>query len=296
MGNILRLDLDAAGDGGTRPITASRIQPMCKSKIIAFEVTLVLSLAALLCLTESSVAQSKAPKDAVGGSAAQGKEPTPFVADDCPPATKYDGGGADGSTRYCVFFEQRALKRCETSYFNYLTRDSDFTVNFDFRLDQENWDFHNVFTSIFQIHSMPDPGEQWRCPIAMMAVQGHSLEMWDRDDQTQISKGVCSSDSGSSITTREVFSDIPVAAGEWNHFDLQAKLSLGPSGTFIAKLNNKPVGNLSGPNTYNDQSRPYIKIGIYKPSTWENAKRLCVDYRNVGIKSGSGTYVDAVRP
>jgi hypothetical protein len=245
-----------------------------------------LAFVAITILTYSCQAQ-QTDREVAASAAQKGKEPAPFSADECPPATKYADQGADGSTRYCVFAEQKQLKRCETSYFNYLKRDSNFVVSFDFRLDPANWDFHNVFTSIFQIHSKPDPGEQWRCPIAMLAVQGHSLEMWDRDDQASISKGVCTGDNGSSINTRQVFADVPVSAGEWNHFELRANLSLGPSGAFVAKLNNKTLGSLSGPDTYNDQSRPYVKIGIYKPSTWENAKRLCVDYRNVSIKSGN---------
>ncbi len=216
------------------------------------------------------------------------KGQAPFVTDECPTNTKYVGGGADGSTRYCIFAEQKSLKRCETSYFEYIERDSNVAVSFDFRLDDATWDFHDVWTSIFQIHSPPDPGEQWRCPVAMLAVEGHSLEMWDRYDATPISvtkNGTCA-DVGNSIHSREVFTNVPIRTEQWNHFELQANLSLGPSGTFTVKLNNKTIGSLTGPNTFNDQHQPYLKVGIYKPSPWAGAKRLCVDYRNVSIKSG----------
>jgi len=218
--------------------------------------------------------------------APKGGEGSPFSADECPPATKYEG--ADGSIRYCLYAEQKAAKRCETSYFNSISRGIRTDVSFDFRLEEENWDFHDIWTSILQIHSKPDPGEQWRCPIAMLAVEGHSLEMWNRYDLSPISvtaNGTCA-EEGNSIRGREVFANWPVRAGEWYHFDLQANLSLESSGTFTVKLNNKIVGSLTGPNTYNDQHQPFLKIGIYKPSPWRAARRLCVDYRNVSIKSG----------
>jgi hypothetical protein len=254
----------------------------------AFELTaFVLSVAALLCFTEGSSAQSKAPKDAGGLSAAQGKEPTPFTADECPPATKYVGG-ADESTRYCILSEQRALKRCETSYFNYLKRDEASHISFEFRLPNDAWDFHDMWTSIFQIHSKPDPGEQWRCPIAMLAVRGHSLEMWDRDDLSPISvttNGTCA-DAGNSIQSHDVFTNIHIEANRWYHFDLKAILSLKETGSFTVRLDDKVVGSLAGPNTFNDQHRPFAKIGIYKPSPWLDAKRLCADYRNFSIESG----------
>ena len=69
-------------------------------------------------------------------------------------------------------------------------------------------------------------------------------------------------------------------------FELQATLSLSATGTFTVKLNDKLVGSFSGPNTFNDQHQPFLKIGIYKPSPWQGAKRLCIDYRNVSIKAG----------
>jgi hypothetical protein len=187
--------------------------------------------------------------------------------------------------RYCLFAEQKSLKRCETSYFNYIKRDVNTAINFSFRLEDTNWDFHDIFTSIFQIHSKPDPGEAWRCPIAMLAVQGHSLVMWDRYDLSPVSvtnNGTCA-DEGNSIHGRDVFSGIPVQAGRWYDFALHADLTLKPSGTFTATLDDQTVGNINGPNTYNDQHEPFAKIGIYKPSPWQNAKRLCVDYRKVLI-------------
>lgn len=213
---------------------------------------------------------------------------TPLTADDCPPATKYENA-ADNSVRYCLFAEQKSLKRCETSYFNYIKRDANTAVSFSFRLEDSNWDFHDIFTSIFQIHSKPDPGEAWRCPIAMLAVQDHTLVMWDRYDLSPISttsNGTCA-DEGNSIHGQDVFSGIPVQAGRWYDFALHADLTLKPSGTFTATLDNETIGSVSGPNTYNDQHEPFAKIGIYKPSPWQNAKRLCVDYRNVRVNGGN---------
>src|SRR5882672_7714107 len=72
------------------------------------------------------------------------KKPAPAIGDDCPPSTKYEGAGADGSTRYCLSVEQATLKRCETSYYNYVQRGIDTTISFDFRLDT-SWDFHDMW-------------------------------------------------------------------------------------------------------------------------------------------------------
>ena len=213
---------------------------------------------------------------------------TPSIGDECPTEAKYEGGGADGSTRYCISVEQKSLKRCETSYFEYLKRDTNTHISFDFQLPKDAWDFHDVWTSIFQIHSKPDPGEQWRCPIAMLQVQGHTLSMWDRYDLSPISttiNGTCA-DAGNSIQGREVFRNEHMEPGRWYHLDLQAVLSLSETGSFTVRLDDKVVGSFSGPNTFNDQHQPFVKIGIYKPSPWRAAKRLCVDYRNFSIKAG----------
>jgi hypothetical protein len=208
----------------------------------------------------------------------------PSVGDDCPPATKFAEGGADGSTRYCLAYEQRASKRCETAYYDFIKRDVDTTIGFDFRLDT-SWDFHDVWTSIFQVHSRPNPGGQWRCPISALEVLGHSLRMFDRYDVNAtpvLVNGTCA-DVGNSIRSRTVFDGVPVQAGQWNRFELQTKLGLDESAYFIAKLNGKEIGKVNGPDTYNDEHRPFLKIGIYKPSPWAQAKNLCVDYRNVSI-------------
>jgi Polysaccharide lyase len=208
----------------------------------------------------------------------------PKIGDECPAGTRYPGDGAEGSDRYCLYVEQKAFKRCETSYFNYLKRDSDTTIRFDFRLDTL-WDFHDDWTSIFQVHSAPDPGEQWRCPVSSLVVVGHRLTMWDRYDLTPISttvNGTCA-DNGNSIHGRDVFADVPVEAGKWNSVELRARFSLDQTGSFAVRLNDKEVGSFSGPNTFNDQRQPFVKFGIYKPSTWRDAKKLCVDYRNISI-------------
>ena len=211
----------------------------------------------------------------------------PAESDDCAAATKYPDGGADGSTRYCLAIEQSSLKRCETAYYNFIKRDVDTTIGFDFRLDT-SWDFHNIWTSIFQLHSHPDPGEQWRCPISALEVQGHTLRMFNRYDQTPISitqNGTCA-DEGNSIRGRTVFEGVPVQAGQWNHFELNTKLSLDDkSAYFITKLNGKVIGRVAGANTFNDQHQPFLKLGIYKPSPWAQAKKLCVDYRNVNFSA-----------
>ena len=136
---------------------------------------------------------------------------------------KYEGGGADGSTRYCVYAEQKSLKRCETSYFEYVKRDTNSHISFDFPHPKDGLGFPRMWTSIFQIHSKPDPGEQWRCPIAMLQVQGHTLSMWDRYDLSPIStttNGTCA-DSGNSIQSRDVFSNERMEPGRWYHLNFR---------------------------------------------------------------------------
>jgi hypothetical protein len=207
----------------------------------------------------------------------------PETFEECPAATKIDG-----STRYCLAVEQKATRRCETSYLNYVKCNVETTISFDFRLDN-SWGFHDVWISIFQVHSHPDKDEKWRCPVTALEVQGHTLRMFppQRSDanfnagQWQLRR--CRKFYSSPRRIRQRADP----SGAVEPFRTESEFQLRQKRLDLAiKLNNTKVANLTGPNTYNDQRMPFVKIRIYKPSSWANAKKPCVDYRNISIVSG----------
>ena len=75
----------------------------------------------------------------------------------------------------------------------------------------------------------------------------------------------------------------PIVANEWTAFELAMTPSTSESGALSLKVGEDDVA-LSGSNIYNDKRGPFIKLGVYKPTSWTAEDEYCVEYRNIEIK------------
>lgn len=117
---------------------------------------------------------------------------------------------------------------------------------------------------IFQIHSHPDPGEQWRCPIAALRTLPDNLELGGAYDFSEISRPAANGCIGpeSTIKGYRAFLDKPAAADTFMSLRLRYRLSLG-YGDVVAFRDGKEAGEVKGPNMMNDKRKPFLKMGIY---------------------------------
>lgn len=146
--------------------------------------------------------------------------------------------------------------------------------------------------SILQIQTFPDKGEAWRCPPFSLETMNERFRAYSRWDASPLSRtsGYHCTESGSSISAQEVISGIPVAYGEWQSISLDMFLSPYNEEGWLSLKIGQSAATMKGGNTYNDKKLPYLKLGIYKPSGWEEQEKRaglpnCVTYRNVKIVS-----------
>ena len=150
---------------------------------------------------------------------------------------------------------------------------------------------HNInhpteWVGLMQIHAFPDKNENWRCPPFSLETVHNRLRMynrWDTEKISRISRHSCAG-RGNSIQARTVFENLPVHQNTWFSMDMEMRLSHGPDGTIrITPPGSTPIA-LKGPNIYNDSKPPYLKFGVYKPTSWGKGHLLsCVTYRNMDI-------------
>jgi hypothetical protein len=195
-----------------------------------------------------------------------------------------------GEVHFCLRYEDRKDRRCEVSYQYLLERDRETVIKFDAKLDPD-WSFDDAYptdtdwAAIFQIHEKPDKGERWRCPVAALEVVAHQVRMFNRWDNNRISdteNGTCAGAS-KTIQSRTVVRGEAMDAGKWHHFEIHYRPSLDESGFLIVKMDDRDIGEAHGPTSYNDESQPYIKFGIYKPTAWREHGAACLTYRNISV-------------
>jgi hypothetical protein len=142
---------------------------------------------------------------------------------------------------------------------------------------------------IAQWHDVPDfvLGESWRSPpISLEVINDHYYV------HTLWSASVINTD-----LTRDgekIFDLGPVDKSQWNDWVFHIRFSYRPDGIIEVWKNKVKVLTYNGPNSYNDRSYPYFKIGIYKWgwNGWasyspENKRTLYYDEVRVG-NSNSG--------
>jgi hypothetical protein len=197
------------------------------------------------------------------------------------PQNSYELTGAD-ELKICLNKADRQ-RRCEITVSNLARAPAEnkisFELNFSDPKPRKEWE------SVMQIHSFPDKGEAWRCPVTALEVKDGSFRMYDRWDSSPLShtSGYNCTEAGSSISARPVLENVLLKAGQWQDVHLDAALS-PVDGTFQMKIDKKASELIRGPNTYNDEKSPFLKFGIYKPTSWEEGHEMsCVKYRNVKI-------------
>lgn len=213
---------------------------------------------------------------------------------ECQSNTVYWAQKPEPTLTFCMNREDASNRRCEMAIHDVLMRGRPTEVSFDFKLssaqlEDEHW------VAYFQIHSFPDEGEQWRCPISALEVDRGKLLMYNRWDLKAISDttNFTCANPPNSISQRNLIPYKPLQANEWYNFKFEANLSLNADAYSRVSLNNEQVSFTRGVNTFNDQKQPYFKLGIYKPTSWTVEDRYCVDYRNINIKTqGLGNAVN----
>jgi len=184
-----------------------------------------------------------------------------------------------------LFYSHRKTKRCEIATHDLIKMNDPFELSFIFSTDhieKNDPEWH----LIFQIHSFPDTGEEWRCPVLSLEVIEGTLRMTNRWDANKISSlvdGTCASPKNS-IKSREVFLDYALEPNTKYEIKIIGKLAIDDSGMLEARINNEVLDSHEGPNTFNDKRGPYIKFGIYKPTWWEYKKTLSYQYLDFVFK------------
>lgn len=194
--------------------------------------------------------------------------------------------GAEPILWFSLSYGDRARRRCELAIHNWLKRDGAFDISFEFRVIGDARD--EEWLSIFQIHSFPDSGESWRCPIMALEIVGSNLRMFNRWDLQKISDTSVSTcaNAHSSMASNTLIQDANFKLGEWQHFRIKGMMSLTNNGYISVELNKEQVGEYQGPTTFNDQRQPYLKLGLYKPTSWSMVSDYRVEYRHVSLCQG----------
>lgn len=123
-------------------------------------------------------------------------------------------------------------------------------------------------------------GEDWRQPIIALSIRDNRFRLSNRWD----SKTITTNETRSG----EVGWDLgAVVKEQWVDWVFHVKWSYGSDGLLEVWKNGKLVVKKVGPNTYNDLTGPYIKVGIYKPQ-WKVKPELSRTTKRV-------IYLDEVR-
>lgn len=190
----------------------------------------------------------------------------------------------DDSTLQICLNKEDNQKRCEIAIHDLRPEEQ---IAFDFQLDPSLQPSDRWF-SVMQIHSFPDSKEEhWRCPPVALLVENAAFRLPNRWDATPIShtSGHHCTEAGSTIQQREIFSNLPAMNGIWHHLHMGILFAFDEKGRLEVAMNDKRLGTFTGPNSYNDQRPPYLKLGIYKPTSWKMPQnQLCVRYKNIKLQ------------
>jgi len=182
-------------------------------------------------------------------------------------------------------YTDRRTKRCEIATHELIKRGEPFELSFIFStafLEKKDPFWH----IIFQIHSFPDKGEEWRCPVLSLEVIDGALRMTNRWDAKKVSSlvdGTCASPANS-IKSRKVFFGYDFEPNTKYEIKLMGKLAIDDSGELEVRVNDELLGYHQGANTFNDERGPYIKFGVYKPTSWDYRHTLSYQYSDFIFK------------
>ena len=178
-------------------------------------------------------------------------------------------------------------KRCELVVNGALRREKGFKLSYLFKVKDNQYSetADPQWFAFMQFHSKPNKGEQWRCPILALESYNGTLRMFNRWDAQTVSttvNGTCANE-GNSIESRTMFRDISYQSDMWYKFEINGKLSFeeDTDACLTVLLDDAVIANECGPNTFNDWYHPYLKLGIYKPTSWSVQEDVRVEYKNV---------------
>lgn len=185
---------------------------------------------------------------------------------------------------------QRGQKRCEYVRTDLIQNEKPFSVSLQLipltvTRDDDQWH------SVLQIHSFPDEslGERWRCPIISLEVKNGMLRMFNRWDASKVSilqNGTCAGDKNS-IRSTTVFEGLPLSENEKYEIKIDTFLSTEIRDAYLkVSVNNIIFANIYGANKFNDARAPYLKFGVYKPTSWSRGvQSIKYVYKNVVFNS-----------
>lgn len=109
---------------------------------------------------------------------------------------------------------------------------------------------------ITQFHSTEDQGEPGKIPPLFLATDGQTLRLGNRWDTTKTTTNIRD-------VQRQDWDLGPIPKGRWVDFVFHAKWSYQSDGLLEVFQDGKKVISKIGPNSYNDDRGPYMKIGMY---------------------------------
>jgi len=128
---------------------------------------------------------------------------------------------------------------------------------------------------IAQWHDLPDRdlGEVWKSPALTLVTQNGRFylnRIWDSKPVTQ-----------KNPEGRETIDLGPYQTGKWTDLVFHIKWSYTSDGLLELWQDGNLIVSKTGPNYYNDQRGPYLKIGIYKGDWKRQPEKSVVSKRSI---------------
>lgn len=191
--------------------------------------------------------------------------------------------------KFELSYVERQSKRCEITNRQMIQLNEPFILTFTLEASRVDY-LDDQWHSILQIHSFPDLklGEKWRCPISALEVYKGELRMfnrWDSDKVSITNNGTCAN-QGNSISSRRLFSGYRIERDKAYNVVIKGVMSYSKRGRLTVIINNEVLADIKGPNAFNDIQGPFVKYGIYKPTSWKGKQTLKYSYSNMDFVGG----------
>ena len=170
-------------------------------------------------------------------------------------------------------YRSEVIPRVESESIQYGT---DYLYQFRTYLPPD-WETDHFGEVIVQWHSRPDLelGENWRRPPLALNIDGENYELVNISDSSPVSHAEDSEDT--SVGTTPWIG--PIERGRWVDWAFHIRWSYEGNGFIRIWKDGRQVATQRGPNTYNDRTPPFWKLGIYKWIWTRNPDRSRLDRR-----------------
>ena len=120
-------------------------------------------------------------------------------------------------------------------------------------------------TIVAQWHDLPDfsEGEKFRNPPLSLMTKGNKFYLSNKWASDRVN-------TNQEIDGEKLFDLGNYAEDRWYEWKIHVNWSYQADGFLEVWKNDELVARHLGPNTYNDASGPYLRLGIYQPGGWEN--------------------------